>query len=39
MLLALVVATAAALVPPYLAGRAIDDGIHGGDTSVLTIDR
>jgi ATP-binding cassette subfamily B protein len=36
MLVALVIATGAALVPPYLAGVAIDDGIHGGDTSVLT---
>jgi ABC-type multidrug transport system fused ATPase/permease subunit len=37
MLLALVVATGAALVPPYLAGRAIDDGISDGDTSALTV--
>ena len=37
MLGSLVVATAAALAPPYLAGRAIDDGIRDGDTSVLTV--
>jgi ATP-binding cassette subfamily B protein len=37
MLVALVLATGAALVPPYLAGRAIDEGIHGKDTSVLTL--
>jgi ATP-binding cassette subfamily B protein len=37
MSLALLVATAAALAPPYLAGRAIDDGIHGGDLSALTV--
>jgi ABC-type multidrug transport system fused ATPase/permease subunit len=36
-LLALFIATGAALVPPYLAGRAIDDGIRGGDTRALTI--
>ena len=36
-LVALLIATAAALVPPYLAGRAIDDGIRGGDTSALTV--
>ena len=34
---ALLLATAAALVPPYLAGRAIDDGIRGGDESALTV--
>jgi ABC-type multidrug transport system fused ATPase/permease subunit len=34
---ALVLATAAALVPPYLAGRAIDDGIRAGDKSALTV--
>jgi ABC-type multidrug transport system fused ATPase/permease subunit len=34
---ALTVATGAALAPPYLAGRAIDDGIRGGDTSALTV--
>ncbi len=37
MLFALLVATAAALAPPYLAGRAIDDGIRAGDTGALTV--
>jgi ABC-type multidrug transport system fused ATPase/permease subunit len=37
MLGALLVATAAALAPPYLAGKAIDDGIRAGDTGALTI--
>jgi ATP-binding cassette subfamily B protein len=37
MLVALVLATAAALAPPYLAGRAIDDGIRGGDSGALTV--
>jgi ABC-type multidrug transport system fused ATPase/permease subunit len=37
MLVALFVATGAALVPPYLAGRAIDDGIRAGDMSALTV--
>jgi ABC-type multidrug transport system fused ATPase/permease subunit len=37
MLVALTVGTAAALAPPYLAGRAIDDGISDGDTGVLTV--
>jgi ABC-type multidrug transport system fused ATPase/permease subunit len=37
MLVALTVATGAALAPPYLAGRAIDDGIRAGDTGVLTV--
>jgi ABC-type multidrug transport system fused ATPase/permease subunit len=37
MLVALAVATGAALAPPYLAGRAIDDGIRAGDTNVLTV--
>ncbi|MET0511313.1 MAG: ABC transporter ATP-binding protein [Thermoleophilaceae bacterium] len=37
MLVALTLATAAALAPPYLAGRAIDDGIRGGDTDALTV--
>jgi ABC-type multidrug transport system fused ATPase/permease subunit len=37
MLLALVIATAAALAPPYLAGRAIDDGIRANDPSALTV--
>ncbi|MGH2987962.1 MAG: ABC transporter ATP-binding protein [Solirubrobacterales bacterium] len=34
---ALVIATAAALAPPYLAGRAIDDGIRANDEAVLTV--
>jgi ATP-binding cassette subfamily B protein len=37
MFVALLLATAAALAPPYLAGRAIDDGIHDKDTTALTI--
>jgi ABC-type multidrug transport system fused ATPase/permease subunit len=37
MLAALLVATAAALVPPYLAGLAIDEGIQDGDTNDLTL--
>jgi ABC-type multidrug transport system fused ATPase/permease subunit len=37
MIVALVIATAAALAPPYLAGRAIDDGIRGGDLSALSV--
>jgi ABC-type multidrug transport system fused ATPase/permease subunit len=37
MLLALVVATAAGLAPPYLAGRAIDDGIQADDAGALTV--
>lgn len=37
MVVALLIATAAALAPPYLAGRAIDDGIRAGDDGVLTI--
>ncbi len=37
MLLALFVATAAALAPPYLAGQAIDAGIREQDTNALTI--
>jgi ABC-type multidrug transport system fused ATPase/permease subunit len=37
MLVSLWVATGAALVPPYLAGRAIDDGIRDGDTGALAI--
>ncbi len=35
--IALLIATAAALAPPYLAGRAIDSGIKAGDESVLTV--
>jgi ABC-type multidrug transport system fused ATPase/permease subunit len=37
MFVALLLATAAALAPPYLAGRAIDDGIRGGDLTALTV--
>ena len=37
MMVAVVIATAAALAPPYLAGRAIDDGIQAGDAGVLTV--
>jgi ABC-type multidrug transport system fused ATPase/permease subunit len=37
MLVSLWIATGAALVPPYLAGLAIDDGIRGGDTGALTL--
>ena len=37
MFVALLLATAAALAPPYLAGRAIDDGIRDKDTEALTI--
>jgi ATP-binding cassette subfamily B protein len=37
MFLALFVATAASLAPPYLAGRAIDDGIRAGDSGALTV--
>jgi len=37
MLVALLIATAAALAPPYLAGRAIDDGIKQDDMSALTV--
>ena len=37
MSIALLVATAAALAPPYLAGRAIDDGIRADDASALTV--
>jgi ABC-type multidrug transport system fused ATPase/permease subunit len=37
MFAALLVATAAALVPPYLAGRAIDDGIRAGDVGALNV--
>jgi ABC-type multidrug transport system fused ATPase/permease subunit len=37
MLVALLIATGAGLVPPYLAGRAIDAGIVTGDTSALTL--
>jgi ABC-type multidrug transport system fused ATPase/permease subunit len=37
MLVSLWLATGAALVPPYLAGLAIDDGIRDGDTRALTL--
>jgi ABC-type multidrug transport system fused ATPase/permease subunit len=37
MFVALVLATAAALAPPYLAGRAIDDGIRGHDLNALYV--
>ncbi|MDX6582776.1 MAG: ATP-binding cassette, subfamily bacterial [Solirubrobacterales bacterium] len=37
MTIALLIATAAALAPPYLAGRAIDSGIQAGDESALTV--
>jgi len=37
MLLSLVVATGAALAPPYLAGRAVDVGISNRDTGALAV--
>jgi ABC-type multidrug transport system fused ATPase/permease subunit len=37
MFVALLLATGAALAPPYLAGRAIDDGIRDKDVDALTI--
>ncbi len=37
MLISLWIATGASLVPPYLAGRAVDDGIKNGDTGALTV--
>ncbi|HEY6781162.1 MAG TPA: ABC transporter ATP-binding protein, partial [Thermoleophilaceae bacterium] len=37
MLAALWIATGASLVPPYLAGRAVDDGIKNNDAGALTI--
>jgi ABC-type multidrug transport system fused ATPase/permease subunit len=37
MFASLLLATGAALAPPYLAGRAIDDGIGEQDTRALTI--
>jgi ABC-type multidrug transport system fused ATPase/permease subunit len=37
MFVALILATAAALAPPYLAGRAIDDGIRGHDIDALYV--
>ena len=33
----LLIATAAALAPPYLAGRAVDDGIRANDPGALTV--
>ncbi|MDQ3587427.1 MAG: ABC transporter ATP-binding protein/permease [Actinomycetota bacterium] len=37
MFAALTLATAASLAPPYLAGRAIDDGIRRSSTSALVV--
>ncbi|MEA2440550.1 MAG: ATP-binding cassette, subfamily bacterial [Thermoleophilaceae bacterium] len=37
MFVALLLATAASLAPPYLAGRAIDDGIRAGDLGALWV--
>jgi ABC-type multidrug transport system fused ATPase/permease subunit len=37
MFVALLLATGAALLPPYLAGRAIDDGIRKGDLGALDV--
>lgn len=37
MLVALLAATAAALAPPFLAGRAVDDGIRAEDEGALTV--
>jgi ATP-binding cassette subfamily B protein len=37
MFVALLLATGAALAPPYLAGRAIDEGIGAQDTHALTV--
>ncbi|MEA2468617.1 MAG: ATP-binding cassette, subfamily bacterial, partial [Thermoleophilaceae bacterium] len=37
MFVALILATAASLAPPYLAGRAIDDGIRKGDYGALAV--
>jgi ATP-binding cassette subfamily B protein len=37
MLIALWVATGAALAPPYLAGRALDEGVDKHDTGALTV--
>ena len=39
MMIALLIATAAALAPPYLAGKAVDDGIIAGDTRRADADR
>jgi ABC-type multidrug transport system fused ATPase/permease subunit len=37
MMVAMVLAVAASLAPPYLAGRAVDDGIRRGDLHALTV--
>src|SRR4051794_15099848 len=37
MFVALILATAASLAPPYLAGRAIDDGIRAQDFDALVV--
>jgi ATP-binding cassette subfamily B protein len=37
MFVAMVIGIAASLAPPYLAGRAVDDGIRKGDLHALTI--
>jgi len=37
MVIALVIATAAALAPPFLAGEAIDSGIKAGDEGALAL--
>ena len=37
MMVALLLATAAALAPPYLAGQAVDVGIDDGDLNALTL--
>jgi ATP-binding cassette subfamily B protein len=37
MLVALLAATAASLAPPYLAGRAVDDGIRHGNLGALDV--
>jgi ABC-type multidrug transport system fused ATPase/permease subunit len=37
MMVALVIATGAALAPPFLAKEAVDDGITAGDSTALTI--
>ncbi len=37
LLVCLPVATAAALAPPYLLGRAIDDGVRAGNTRALAL--
>ncbi|MGI8726996.1 MAG: ABC transporter ATP-binding protein [Solirubrobacterales bacterium] len=37
MFCALIAATAAGLAPPYLAGKAVDDGITAGDAGALSL--